>query len=130
MRWAALVPMLISVSCAGTDEPAPVRAYSIDLSVDDSAERYRYVSTEVVDIRVGDEVTFELANTGTLIHDLQVVDPAGATIATAQPVAPGQTTMVTTRFDEPGFYRLDCLVDDHLTVHEMQTFVEVTDPDA
>jgi hypothetical protein len=34
---------------------------------------------------------------------------------------------VTARFDEPGYFRLDCLVDDHLTVHEMHTFFEVTE---
>ena len=122
------VTALGAVSCGG-DDPEPTRAYTLGLEVDDSGERYRYVATDPVDIRVGDEVTFVLDNTGSLVHDLQIVDPAGATIATAEPVLPGGQASVTARFDEAGFFRLNCLVDDHLTAHEMQTFIEVNESD-
>lgn len=116
-----------TVSCGG--EPEPARSYTLGLEVDDSEERYRYVATDSVDIRVGDEVTFVLDNTGSLVHDLQIVDPAGATIATAAPVLPGGQASVTARFEEAGFFRLNCLVDDHLIEHEMQTFIEVNESD-
>lgn len=95
--------------------------------MDDSADRYRYVATDVVDIRIGDEVTFELENSGTLPHDLQLVDPDGTTLGTAEPIAPGARAEVTVRFFDAGFHALNCLVGDHLTVHRMQTLFEVTD---
>jgi len=114
----------------GGDGGGAERTYSVGLEVDDSGDRYRYVATDTVDIRVGDEVTFELANTGALIHDLQVVDPEGNRVGYAAPVPPGGDATVTVRFEEAGFFRLNCLVDDHLTAHEMQTFFEVTEPDA
>ena len=34
---------------------------------------------------------------------------------------------LTASFDSAGFFRLNCLVGDHLIVHEMQTFIEVTE---
>lgn len=129
-RWCAALLGVLAVSCGGDGDATPTRQYTLGLTADDSADRYRYVATEAVDIRVGDEVTFEFDNTGLLVHDLVVVDPDGDTIATAPPIVPGQTTSLTVLFEESGFFRLNCLVDDHLTAHEMQTFVEVTDPDA
>ena len=41
--------------------------------------------------------------------------------------AAGGTASVTVWFEEPGFYRINCLVDDHLTEHGMQAIVEVTE---
>ena len=120
--------LLVAPGC-GANGDEPTRAYTLGLEVDDSQDEYRYVATGPVDIRVGDEVTFELDNTGTFVHDVQVVGPDGNMIAKAEPAAPGTETTVTVQFDEAGFYRLDCLVDDHLTAHGMQTFIEVTDPD-
>jgi plastocyanin len=115
------------VSCGGDAGSEPTRSYSIGLEAEDHEERYRYVATDAVDVRVGDEVTFVFDNTGALPHDLQIVDPDGDTIATAPPIVPGDQVSVTARFDDPGFYRLNCLVDDHLTAHEMQTLIEVTE---
>lgn len=127
---AATLLILLGSSCGGSDDEPATRSYEIGLTVEDSMERYRYVATDAVDIRVGDEVTFEMDNTGTLLHDLVVVDPAGATIAKADPVAPGDAISIAVRFDEAGFFRLQCLVDDHLTVHRMQQVIEVTEPDS
>jgi plastocyanin len=125
---AVVVPLpLLLAACGGGDVVAPVRSYSIDLHTDDSGDEYAYVADDPIDVRVGDEVTFDVAITGTLIHDLQVVDPDGATIATAPPAGPDNSTTLTVLFDEPGFYRLNCLVDDHLTRHGMQAIIEVTD---
>lgn len=119
---------VVLASACGGDGVEVERSYSIELSVDDGDDRYRYVTEDTVDIRVGDEVTFALVNTGALVHDLQVVDPNGNRVGYAPPVVPGDDAAVTVLFEEPGFFRLDCLVDDHLTAHEMQTFFEVTDP--
>jgi plastocyanin len=130
MRRTAALFLIVLAACGGNAGSSPTRSYGIGLRVDDSADRYRYIATEAVDIRVGDEVTFELENTGTLIHDLQILDPEGTVIAKSEPIAAGGSLTLTARFDEAGFFRLNCLVDDHLTAHEMQTFVEVTDPDA
>lgn len=126
--WLLVAALLVfGVSCGGDGHSDPAREYTIGLEVDDGGQRYRYVATDPVDIRVGDEVTFELVNTGALVHDLRVVGPDGSPIATAAPVVPGGRASVTARFDEAGFFRLDCLVDDHLTEHEMQTFIEVNE---
>ena len=122
----ALTLLLVACGCDAVAEPE--RSYTLGLEVDDSQDRYRYIATDDVDIRVGDEVTFELANTGALIHDLQVIDPDGTLLAKTPPIAPGANTTVTVLFEEAGFFRLNCVVDDHLTAHEMQTFIEVTDP--
>lgn len=130
-RSLALSIALLSgvAACGGnsSDSSEPVRSYTLNLRADDSQPEYLYIAEDPIDLRVGDEVTFELDNTGSLIHDLQVVDPAGATIGVAAAAEPGATTSVTVLFDEPGFYRLNCLVDNHLTEHGMQAVVEVTD---
>lgn len=120
--------LAFAAGCGG--EGGPSRSYSIGLEVEDGMEEYEYVATDPVDVRVGDEVTFELTNTGALIHDLNVVDPEGRTVARAEPVAPGMSATITATFDQVGFYRISCFVDDHLIGHQMFTFVEVTDPDA
>ena len=121
-----LLPLL--GACGGNAGDAePLRSYTLHLRADDSQPEYLYVAEDPIDLRVGDEVTFELDNTGALIHDLQVVDPDGDAIGTAAAAASGATTSVTVTFEEPGFYRLNCLVDTHLTEHNMQAIVEVTD---
>ncbi len=128
MKRAAAILLLVAAACGSNSGAEPERSYAIGLEVEDDSDRYRYVATDAVDIRVGDEVTFELVNTGGLIHDLQVVDPEGNRVGYAEPAAPGADATVTVLFDETGFFRLNCLVDDHLTEHDMQTFFEVTDP--
>ena len=122
----ALALVAVAAACGGGDV---ARSYTIELTVDDAGDRYRYVTEDQVDVRLGDEVTFQMTNTGALIHDLQVVDPDGNRVAYEPPTFPGDVAAVTVLFDEAGFFRLNCLVDDHLTAHEMQTFFEVTDPD-
>lgn len=129
-RVALLTAIAVATStgaCAGDGDstPEPLRSYVLRLRADDSGDEYRYVAKDPVDIRVGDEVTFEFDNTGTLIHDLQIVAPDGTPIGVAAATAPGATSEVTVLFTEPGYFRLNCLVDDHLTTHRMQTIVEV-----
>lgn len=121
----ALVPL--AAACGADGDAEPVRSYTVHLRADDSADEYLYIAEDPIDLRVGDEVTFEFDNTGSLPHDLQVVDPAGDEIGVSEVAAAGATTSVTVLFEEAGFYRLNCLVDDHLTAHGMQAVVEVTD---
>lgn len=119
---------LLNLAACGSDGDAePLRSYTLHLRADDSADRYLYVAEDPIDLRVGDEVTFEFDNTGTLAHDLQVVDPDGGVLGVADVAPAGGTTSVTVLFEEPGYYRLNCLVDNHLTEHDMQAVVEVTD---
>jgi uncharacterized cupredoxin-like copper-binding protein len=133
MAWRRVIPCIAALGCVaagcGNDSnevAEPTRSYTLHLRTDDSSQEYMYIAEDPIDLRVGDEVTFELDNTGTLIHDLQVVDPEGGVLGIAAAADPGATTSVTVLFEEPGFYRLDCLVDDHLTEHGMQAIVEVT----
>lgn len=121
---AAVLPL---AACASDGVAEPVREYTLRLRADDSEQEYSYIAVDPIDLRVGDEVTFEFDNTGALPHDLQVVDPDGVEVGLAPIAGAGATTSVTVLFDEPGFYRLNCLVDDHLTAHAMQAIVEVTD---
>lgn len=130
-RFAALALAAgIGLAACGSNGGGPTRSYELTLRTDDSSEEYAYIAESAVDIRVGDEVTFRVRNTGSLPHDLQVVDPDGDAIATAPAVASGDVLTLTVQFEQPGFYQLNCLVDDHLTLHSMQAIVEVTEPDA
>lgn len=122
-----VMALLVATACGGDEGAEPTRSYTLQLHMEDSADEYRYVADEAVDVRVGDEVTFEVRNDGVLPHDLQVQHPSGDAMATAPAVGPGGVLTLTVRFDEPGFYRLNCLVDDHLTRHGMQAVIEVTE---
>lgn len=124
----AVAALLALSACASNSGPS--RSYEVAIRAEDSSEEYAYVAEEALDIRVGDEVTFNMRNAGTLPHDLQVVDPEGNAIGVAPAVASGDSLSLTVLFEEPGFYRLNCLVDNHLTEHGMQEFIEVTEPDS
>jgi plastocyanin len=125
-----LAAVVLTVSACGSNASSePLRTYTLHLRADDNEPDYVYIAEDAVDLRVGDRVTFEVRNDGTLDHDLQIVDPQGDDIATADAVRPGETLTLTVDFEEPGFYQLNCLVDNHLTEHNMQAIVQVTEPD-
>ena len=129
-RVLCAVTAVAALSACGADAGAePLRSYAVGIQAIERGETYGYVSVGEVDLRVGDEVTFEMDNTGALIHDLVVVAPEGDTIAASDPIGPGQSLSLVVQFEEPGRYRLRCNVDDHLTVHDMQVFVEVKNAD-
>lgn len=129
-RFLAAFTVALALSGCGADgAAAPLREYTVRLRAEEQADRYTYVAEEPVDLRAGDRVTFQMRNDGALPHDLVVVAPDGSTIATAAPVGAGQALSLTVDFEEPGAYRLRCNVDDHLTVYDMQVFVEVGEPD-
>jgi plastocyanin len=115
-------------ACAANSGAEPTRSYTVRLRAEDSQQEYLFIAQDPVDdLRVGDEVTFDFDNTGALPHDVQVVDPDGDQIGVSEVAAASETVSVTVLFEEPGFYRLNCLVDDHLTEHGMQAIVEVLD---
>ena len=121
----AVAAMAVS-ACGGEDGPDVSRSYDVELRVDDSEDDYRYVAKgEIPDFTVGDEVTFVVDNTGQFSHDLQVVAPDGDVLGVADPVPPGETLELTVFLGQVGVYRLNCLFDDHLTDHNMQTLIEV-----
>lgn len=120
--------LVLAAGCGGDSagDTGATRSYEVELRIDDSQDDYRYVAVgEIPDFTVGDEVTFVVENTGTLNHDLQVQAPDGDVVAVAPAVAPGDTLEVTALLGQVGVYRLNCLVDDHLTEHSMQTLIQV-----
>jgi hypothetical protein len=128
---ALLLAGLVLTTACGGDAGGTARAYDVGLRIDDSADEYRYIATgEIPDFRVGDEVTFMVDNTGALPHDLQVQAPDGTVVGIAAAVAPGDSLEVTALLDQQGPYRLNCLVDDHLTAHSMQTLIQVAGTDS
>ena len=121
---------VVALTACGSDAgAAPTREYTLHLEAVENGDKYDYVAKDPIDLRVGDRVTFEMVNNGALIHDLQVVHPDGQPIGTAASVGPGGTLSVTVDFADAGFYRLNCNVDNHLTEHDMQAIVEVTEAD-
>ena len=130
MRRLALALALAvgGLTACGGNGDAPARSYTVALRMEDHEDEYHYrVVGEVPTFQVGDEVTFEADNSGTLAHDLQVVGPDGLARAAADAVDPGAMLTLTVRLEDPGIYQLNCLVDDHLTVYHMQEFIEVVD---
>lgn len=125
---------LLPVTACGSDGAAgsveePTREYSVRLRAEDDEVTYTYIAEDALDLRVGDRVTFEMENAGTLAHDLAVIDADGNAVAVADPVRAGASLQLVVQFEEPGYYRLRCNVDDHLTVHDMQVLVEVKNAD-
>jgi plastocyanin len=121
---AIAVAVIIAAGCGADAGSPPERAYVVELHIEDSEEEYDYVPDEPFDIKVGDEVTFRIRNTGDLPHDVQVVDPNGKQVATGPVADPGEVTEAVVRFDEAGIYQLNCLVDDHLMGHRMQALIQ------
>ena len=120
---------MILLACGANASSEPTRTYTVDLRMEDHEDDYSYVPIgEVPTFLVGDQVTFQAENDGTLDHDLQIVGPDGLAIEEADAVAPGDVLIVTVDLDEPGIYQLNCLVDNHLTEHNMQTLIQVTEP--
>ncbi len=122
--------LLTACGSDGAASDEPTREYTLRLRAEDQGDRYTYIAEDPLDLRAGDRVTFAMDNAGLLIHDLVVVGEDGSAIATGPAVGPGQSLTLTVDFEEPGFYRLRCNVDDHLTVHDMQVFIEVKAADA
>ena len=124
---ALAVALAVIAGCGSDDGPEVLRSYDVELRVDDSTEGdYQYVATsDIPEFTVGDEVTFIVDNTGQFPHDLQVQAPDGDIVGYAEAIGPGEQLELTTFLGQVGVYRLNCLFDDHLTQHDMQTLIEV-----
>jgi uncharacterized cupredoxin-like copper-binding protein len=122
----AIAAGLLIAGCGADAAGGPTRQYVLHLRAEDSdPAHYLYVAEDPLDVRVGDRVTLEVRNDGTLIHDLEVRRPDGQVIGTAPAVGSGGTLQLEVEFAEAGIYSLRCNVDDHLTKHRMQALVEV-----
>ena len=120
---------VIVAGCGGDAIAEPLRSYSLAVEIaDDEPGAYRYIALDPVDIRVGDEVTFTMDNTGSLAHDMHVYGADGE-VASAAAAAPGGTTQLTVFFEAEGVYQLRCYTDDHLTAHQMFAEFDVLQPD-
>jgi uncharacterized cupredoxin-like copper-binding protein len=120
----------VAATACGADTGAePTRESTLVLEAFENGDEYGYRAVGDVDLRAGDRVTIEMRNGGALIHDLVVIHPDGSTAATAPSIAAGATTTLTFDAVDAGVYRLNCNVDDHLTQHGMQEFVEVRNAD-
>ena len=122
---------VVGTACGGDagSDATPARESTLTLEAYEDGDQYHYRAVGAVDLRVGDRVTIDLRNAGTLIHDLAVIHPDGSTIATAAAIAPGGEETLTVDLADPGIYRLNCNVENHLTQHGMQAFVEVKNAD-
>jgi hypothetical protein len=133
LRGAALAVVALAGvvgSACGSDAGAePARESILVLEAYEDGETYGYRAVGTVDLRVGDRLTIDLRNVGALIHDLAVIHPDGNTVATLAAIAGGTAAALEIDLEDPGIYRLNCNVENHLTEHGMQAFVEVKDAD-
>jgi uncharacterized cupredoxin-like copper-binding protein len=126
---ACLAAAVAALAACGDDGGSPAgREVTLELLAEENGNEYGYLAAGTVDLRAGDHATFELRNDGQLPHDLAVIHPDGSTMATAPAAPPGGVVSVEVDLVDPGIYRLNCNVDDHLTRHGMQAFIEVSDP--
>lgn len=64
-------------------------------------------------IKAGETILFQMRNTGSKPHDLEVFGPDNKMIGTIDQIDPGNTGRATFTFDKPGTYRYFCDVQDH-----------------
>lgn len=126
---AATFATVLATSCGSDAGAEPLRESSLVLDAYEDGNDYKYRAIGTVDVRAGDRVTIEVRNTGSLIHDLAVIHPDGSTVAAMDPIAAGATGTLVVDLEDPGYYRLNCNVDNHLTQHGMQAVIDVTNPD-
>lgn len=124
---AALAALGACGGDSGGDGGSAGREHTLRLLAREHGDEYGFLADGPVDLRAGDHVTFELRNDGRLPHDLAVIHPDGHAIGTTPAAAPGEVVSVEVELAEPGYYRLNCNVDDHLTRHAMQAIVEVSE---
>lgn len=120
---------VVGTACGSDAGAEPARTSTLVLEAYEDGDTYGYRAVGAVDLRVGDRVTIDLRNVGALIHDLAVIHPDGSTIATIAAIAAGGTGAFELDLEDPGIYRLNCNVENHLTEHGMQAFVEVKNAD-
>jgi uncharacterized cupredoxin-like copper-binding protein len=90
-------------------EAAPVAGREVEVV----ATEYAFAPEGALAVAAGETVTIELANEGTVAHELEVFDPDGAAVGEVPPTPAGATGTVTVTFAEAGTYRFVCGIDDH-----------------
>lgn len=114
---AAIVAAL--ATCAGCGEPAPVAVDATPLRL--TLSEYR-VEPQAVRIPAG-RVTIVVRNVGSTVHRLEVRSADRTrTLASAPPLAPGETARLTVELP-PGRYVDLCTVERHATLGEHGTIV-------
>jgi plastocyanin len=109
---ASIIGVLMLAACGGgSDESEPAGPAR---TVDIAAKEYSF-NGDPGTIAAGDTITFVVSNTGSLDHQMQVLDGDGRQIDQTARLSPGQTGEVTVTFEDSGPYRLICDIDDHLS---------------
>lgn len=114
---AAVLGVSLS-ACASDDDAAAGSRRTVEIT----AREFSF-SGDPGTIVAGDEVEFVMTNEGTLVHELQVLSPAGTRLGTTGDVAPGERATVTVTFDDAGVHRLICDVDDHMSLGQTASIV-------
>ena len=86
----------------GKPEPTP------DLSVTVTAKEYSFTEPVGLALSKGQTVRFELANDGTVSHEVELHGPDGVKIAKIPPTKPGSTIHATVKLATSGAYTLVC----------------------
>ena len=93
----------IHVSGAGGNpEPTP------DLAVTITAKEYSFAEPDGLALTKGQTVRFELVNSGTVSHEMEIHGPDGVKIAKIPPTKPGSTLHATVKLATSGAYTLLC----------------------
>ena len=116
--------VVMTLAACGSSDPEgadrPARTISI------RASEFRFEGDGGISITAGESITFDVRNTGELIHELQVLDADGQRLGQTGEIPPGAKREVTVRFESPGVYQVICDIDDHLSLGQRAQF-EVTD---
>lgn len=106
---AALSAALVLSACGGGGTPAASGPATQSFNVD--ATEFQF-SPKTFTAKVGEEITFNITNKGTLEHNFVVFDPSGAEIARTT-VAVGATASVKVTASQAGTYPIDCDIPGH-----------------
>lgn len=109
---ASMVGVLLLAGCGGDNDESetagPARVVEI------TAKEYSFNGDPGELVR-GETIRFVVSNTGSLDHEMQVLDGDGRLMERTATISPGQTGDVTVTFEEAGPHRLICDINDHLS---------------
>jgi uncharacterized cupredoxin-like copper-binding protein len=111
---AVLMIALALGACAGTSDQAPgsdVPPASLASTITIEATEFAFTPSTFT-AQVGEEITFEVTNNGTLEHNFVVLDPSGAEVARTS-LAVGVTESVLVMPMLAGDYTIVCDIEGH-----------------
>lgn len=88
-----------------------------DRTVRFDAVDFTYEDLDLTGITAGEEIRFEMTNSGEQAHEFEVLDPAGEALGEVASVEPGEEGATNIVFEEPGTYTYQCILEDPAT-HE------------